>query len=260
MYIGPSLSRLKLALSLVLLSLGWTAAANALTLQQQIDALPSTGGQINLPCGSVSDTAVVNVKGNVSIIGSGACTSIPPIKNNTGGRIYNVLIENLQVDVNLIPDTNAYYGIDFRDVSTSHVRNVWITDSGASHNRLLIGVLLYTTGTGGCFYNSLENVSADAYGVGSAGVEIDFGANQNTIIGGILSGETGLKINSSDGTTVIGTSLEQRTYAMSWCRNWVPSASAVPGTTLQGVRCELSGYGPVWYTGCIGGSSSCLAP
>lgn len=256
---------MKLGMSVFFVSMMWAAAANALTLQQQINALPSSGGTINLPCGNVSDTTVVSVRTGVTIIGSGTCTFIPPIANTTGGRIYSVRIENLQIDVNLIPGSSAYYGVDFRDVSLSEIRNVWIADNGAAHNRLLIGVLLYTTATGGCLYNTLENISVDAYGVGSSGVEIDGtgtsnGANQNTILGGILSGESGLKVNNSNGTTVIGTSLESRTYSMAYCRNWVPSASAVPGTTLQGVRCELPSYGPVWYTGCVGGSSYCLAP
>ena len=80
-------------------------------------------------------------------------------------------------------------------------------------------------------------------------MEIDSGANQNTIVGGILSGESGITIQqtpSPNGTNVVATSLEQRTYPMSWCKNLLGSP---PGTFFHGVRCEQAAFGPVWYDG-----------
>lgn len=255
--------RLTISAFLAATVLSSTAGAQAQTLQQQINALPQSGGVVDLMKNGcpyrAPDSKVVQIRSNVAIVGAGPCTVIPPIANATGGRIHNVRIENLLIDVALIPGTARHYGVDFRDASTSVVRNVLITDSSTSnHNRLWVGVLLYSTPTGGCFYNTLDHISADAGGAGSAGVEIYNGANQNVIVGGVLSGESGVKIINSNGTSIVGTSLEERSYKeMVWCRNWV---GEVIGTTLQGVRCETATYGPVWYTGCIGGSGYCLPP
>lgn len=173
------------------------------SLQAQIDALPNVGGEIKLPCGDYTNgdtVAQVFLPSDVALVGSGACTVVPPItaKNNTV-RKYRLRIENLTVKGT---STNNYIGIDFRNVSASRVRNVVIEN-------VQYGVLLYLD----AYYNVIEDAIID---IKSQCFQIVDGANENIIRGGKCQHESGQRVLSSIGmwvrnansVKVFGTSFE----------------------------------------------------
>jgi len=168
------------------------------TVQSQINALPPAGGEVKLGCGTFNEPAI-ELRDDVALIGSGACTVVPRITvaNNTI-RHYRIRIENLLVDGAI--DGSQYIGVDLRNVSLARVRNVQVTN-------VQTGVLLYQT----AYYNVLEDLfveaSVDCF-------EIVDGANENIVRGGKCQSAsatkvgTGLWVRSADDVKVFGTSFE----------------------------------------------------
>jgi hypothetical protein len=168
------------------------------TIQSQINALPPAGGEVKLGCGTFNEPAI-QLRDDVALIGSGACTVVPRITvaNNTS-RHYRIRIENLLVDGAI--DGSQYIGIDLRNVSLARVRNVQIQN-------VQTGVLLYQI----AYYNVLEDLiviaTVDCF-------EIVDGANENILRGGkcqspdVTRVGTGLWIRDANSVKVFGTSFE----------------------------------------------------
>ena|SRR5688572_5897648 len=204
--------------SIIILSALTLFAGNALAgIQTQIDALPSTGGEIKLGCGIFNEPAIA-LRDDVALVGSGACTVVPTITvaNNTTRR-YRVRIENLMVDGSI--DGTQYIGIDLRNVSLGRVRNVQIKN-------VQTGVLLYQT----AYYNTLEDLIIDAT---TDCYEILDGANENILRGGRCG---------NGGTTRLGIGM------------WVRNAGDVKvfGTSFEnlnvGVKLDTGAYGTALYS------------
>lgn len=181
----------------------------------ELQDLVEQGGELRLPCGTYTGITL-EIKQAVSIIGSGPCTVIPPIRGSDETRYYRVNIQNLTVDGAL--DEHNLIGIDFRNISASRVTNVAITNVD-------YGVLLYKQS----YYNTLEdlmiNAKLECY-------EIVDVANENTLRGGrCLGGGTGMGmyILDSNNTKVFGTSFENLDIGL--------SLNAL-GTSVYSIRLE----------------------
>lgn len=170
-------------------------------LQDQITLLKTKGGEVKLPCGTFNEPHVT-IYSNVALVGSGPCTVIPPVVSNAEKtlRKYSIRIENLTVDGDLDGAGKGYIGIDFRNVSTSRVRNVQIKNVD-------YGFLLYES----AYYNVFEDAIIDAR---LQCFQIIDGANENIIRGGRcqnalgLKSGTGLLLRNVDDIKVFGTSFE----------------------------------------------------
>lgn len=161
-----------------------------MSIQALIDALPPTGGIINLPVGNFSAEPRLNMRDNVILQGQGPGTIIPPVKGDGEARNYGFGLRDLIVD----GVSNTGYGIDWRNVSNGNIRNV-IT------RNCTYGLLLVYS----AFYNVIEGLFANA---SVCGVEVYGGANQNTFIGGKFSAPKGINIQSCNGTSLTGVALE----------------------------------------------------
>jgi hypothetical protein len=177
----------------------WVVASVAHSgIQDQINALPSIGGEIKLGCGTFNEPPIA-LRDDVALIGSGACTVVPRITvANNSSRHYRVRIENLMVDGAI--DNSHYIGIDLRNVSLARVRNVQIRN-------VQTGVLLYKD----AYYNVLEDLIVDAT---VDCFEVIDGANENILRGGKCQSAsatrvgTGLWVRNADDVKVFGTSFE----------------------------------------------------
>ncbi|HKA45267.1 MAG TPA: hypothetical protein VKF40_24995 [Burkholderiales bacterium] len=162
-------------------------------------------GLMQLPCGSYPGFMLL--EDGAVLRGSGICTVIGGVAGvrNSTTRQYRFRVEDLMIDGAL---ANGYIGIDFRNVSHSVVKNVWII-------HVLTGVFVYNL----ALYNAFENVTISLspdpeFAGGIDGYEIirgpDSGANQTTIIGGAVGGPApiGVYQRGSDFLTIIGTAFE----------------------------------------------------
>lgn len=155
---------------LVFLSMLWSIPASAGFLQDALDALPSSGGVVELPCGTFDENgALVLMNDNVTIRGSGPCTVIPQVTGvrNSWDRQYSLRVESLIVDGNL---SNGYIGIDFRNVTGARIRDVSV--------RNVVTAIFFS---GDALYNLVED---SFLGASSTCLEILNGANENTVRGG----------------------------------------------------------------------------
>ena len=176
------------------------------TLQDQINAVASTGGEVKLPCGLFQGTTVV-MPSNVALVGSGPCTVVPSISTQAtpAARKYGIRIENLTIDGSI--DGNQYIGVDLRNTSVSRVRNV-------SVRNVQYGVLLYQSS----FYNSLEDLVIDAT---VQCFQIIDGANENTVRGGRCQHASAQKIGTGawmrnvNSVKIFGTSFENLNVGIS---------------------------------------------
>lgn len=217
---------------------GAPALAQSLTLQQQIDAAEAAGGgMIILPCGSFGNNgAPIAQPSSVIIQGSGPCTKIAAVTTKYPGvRTYYQSLRDLQIDPSLA--LTRYIAIDYRNVTQAFLMNVVVTCPTPA-DTFQTGLLLAYTSQYGMGINNYICASNDA-------VELYSAANQNTFVGGKLSGPIGFNIINSNGNVGVGVSLEQGP-AMTFV-NRIGSNSI--GTFMLGVRTETSSFGPVWLNG-----------
>lgn len=184
-------------------------------------------GLVTLPCGNFP--GLMLLEDGAVLRGSGMCTVIGGVAGvrNSTTRQYRFRVEDLMIDGAL---ADKYIGIDFRNVSHSVVKNVWIGHAST-------GVLLYNM----ALYNAFENVTISLspdpeFSGGIDGYEIirgpDSGANQTTIIGGAVGGPApiGVYHRGSDYLTIVGTAFE----GVNTCFDQQGSSD----TSLVGVRCD----------------------
>lgn len=182
-------------LSALLFSLFLALPVRAMDVQAAIDALPPGGGIVNIPCGYHGNTPLT-LKSGVTLQGTNRhCTVIPAIQA-VPDRVYNVIIRDLSIHGGLVPSGQPpkAYAMDVRKFTTSHFENLHVY--GSDYGVVMVGP---------AYYNMFENVTVTA---NITAVELSGGANQNTFIGGKWSAPTGLAIYSVNGTTIIGTALE----------------------------------------------------
>lgn len=196
-------------------------------IQAAIDAVALNGGGIvTIPAGSHPNNGQpLHVKQGVILQGAGKLvTFIPPIRNQTGGRIDGVGVRDLTLDGRLAP---GCYAANWNEISRGDMRqvNLWY----APHGLVVIGP---------SYYNVFDGLN-----IVTTGTALEFydGANQNTVVGGAFDGSKCLSVIDSNGNSLHGSSLESGN----------PSAvfytlSGDAGTTcFHGVRTERPGYGPV---------------
>lgn len=195
------------------------------TIQEQIDCLGANGGKVCLPPGDFRNEGQIILRPNVMLIGSGAATIIAGVRPyDFNARQYWNSLQDLHVVGT--PNCN-YIGIDFRRVSCSSVKNVFVTG-------FQTGVLLAYA----AYFNLLENVFTDC---AVDGIELYDGANQNTILNCKPSAPIAIQIISTNGTTIIGGSGEGATPG-----NFIKQSGGSAGTAVRGFRGESAGWGPVW--------------
>jgi hypothetical protein len=171
--------------------------------QAAVDALRETGGIVAIPCGRHVLPAPLRLWGKVTIQGHGPCTVL---EGPAGQNIIETATPNDRQHYIAVRDlwlvgggAGSYIGIDFRNVSRSHVRNVQVEN-------VRVGVLLYLT----AYYNVLEDVAVTE--VGEAAFEILDGANENTVRGGrVDTAGYGLWVRNVSNAQVYGTSFENIT-------------------------------------------------
>ena len=194
-------------------------------IQAAIDALPSSGGIINIPLG-YHPGAPLNLKSGVILQGSGKQgTVIPPIAARSQ-RMYGCGLRDVAINGALAPGS---YGIDWRlmtdgDISAVHIYNV------------AYGLVM----TGAAYYNVIQRLTVDAT---DTAVELSGGANQNTFIGGKWSAPKGVVIMGCNGTTILGASLEAPINNMVF-----KQISGDDGSTCaRGVRMEDSNHSSTYW-------------
>ena len=215
-----------------------SAPAKALDIQAAIDALPSTGGVVEIPCGTHGNSGDrLTLKTNVVLRGEEVgCVKIPPVQYNVSGvRAWNVVIEDVTIDGSLASNLGSTrIGIDLREMTRANVRNVEILN--VSHC-----IVLARFGT---YYNSFYDVMC-AYT--NTGIEISEGANQNYFWGGNFGSSTanaiGIGIYTANGNVIMGTSLESSTTN----QGIVLTGDALNYTTAAGVRIEATNWGTTIY-------------
>jgi hypothetical protein len=203
------------------------AKAHALDIQAAIDALPPQGGVVQIPEGDHPGPAIT-LRSNVALIcANKGTTKIPPIADSPI-RIYNVVIRDCIITGALNSEGKAY-GADLRRVTNGHFENIHIT--GFAYGIVMLGE---------AYYNLFENITISA---SNTAVSLSGGANQNTFVGGKWSAPLMLQILQTNGTTVIGTSLETGDPGAVF-RQIVGDNGT---TSARGVRQEKPGYGPVMW-------------
>jgi polygalacturonase len=196
-----------------------------LNIQAAIDALPINGGKVSIPEGYHPGSPLL-MRSGVILEGSGHTnTVIPPIAASQT-RIEGLGLRDLSVNGAFAPGA---YGIDWRNVSTSDIRQVTVYS-------VAYGLIM----TGPSYYNHFTGLYVDA---SNTAVELSAGANQNTFIGGKWSAPQGLAIYSCNGTTLIGTSLEAPIQNMVFKTIVGDDGS----TSARGVRMEDANHSSVYW-------------
>lgn len=197
-------------------------------IQAAIDALPASGGVVNIPAGDhrPDSPPAILLRSNVRLEGVGMNLSVIPRISGASGRIYNAGLSNLKVEC------SGGYAIDWRAVTSGRLSNV-----------ISLGGQYGLLGLNNCYYNLFENVFIDATGTG---VEFSGNCNQNTFIGGKISAPIMIKeISGCNGNTWVGTSMEigLPSSQIIW---WQKLSGGGLGSRMVNVRRECSDYGPDW--------------
>lgn len=207
-----------------------------MTIQEQLDAVSATGGgKVHVPAGDYRSQGRILIPSNVELIGSGpACTTIKSVGTKqptvtADGRRYWIGIEGFCVYGDNGEGTDGYIGVDFRQVSTSYARRLYIV--GFKTGLLLSGA--------GCYYNLIDSVFTDC---SVDGIELYNAANQNTILNCKPSAPISIYIMDSNGTTIIGGSGEGTATQ----GNFIKQSGETTGTAVKGFRGESTNFGPVW--------------
>jgi len=193
---------------------------HVLTLQTAVDALPSEGGTIDLPCGTYG--AVTISTSNVKLVGSGSCTVITAPASGSNGIVTvtngaaNTSISNLQIQGQAVDQTTiqrcvyltggstrtTIQQVIFAGTITSNGCNIQVhSDSTSSGNVIENNMLTQAIGTssGGGYgvlvENSSDNTITDNVSIQSATqgrhhVYISAGSSYNIVTNNQLSGGT----------------------------------------------------------------------
>ncbi len=218
------------AVCTALLVIAVTAPASAQScaagsvIQTQLNALVSTGGKIDLPCGCWTLSTTLTMPTHTTIQGRGTCTVLyaPPggtaINGDYNTRKYGLAVRDLLIDGRPSGATqDGYIGVDFRNVSSGKIRDVYIQN-------FQTGVLVWATplppgslpGTpeNGAYYNVIEDVHISA---SVSGIELLSGANDTIVRGGKVSSlgppgpatmHTGIWIRDNSNVKIDGVAIE----------------------------------------------------
>ena len=188
-------------------------------VQAELDALPSEGGVVELPCGIFDEGgAIIEMPSNVILRGAGPCTVVPPIvARDNHLRQYNLRIESLTIDGAL---ADLYIGLDWRNVSWATARDVWIMNVDT-------GVLVYLD----ALYNVLDRVWIVAEVDCLEILEI---GNETKWLGGKCDGaDLGIWVRGANNVTI-------RDVAVENVETCVRLSAGAVSVSLIDLRCEAA--------------------
>jgi hypothetical protein len=223
------------------------------SIQQQLDAVASTGGEVSLGCGCWILTQTLTMPSYTILEGQGRCTVLYIAGHGTGilgsyeKRNYGLVVRDLAIDGKAPGATKSgYIAIDFRNVSAGRVRDVYI-------DNVETGVLITATFPGsGAYYNVIEDAMINA---SVDGIEILTGGNENIIRGGKIQSigvpgqptmKTGIWLNDVTNVKISGTSIEglcRSDTVDSPCSRGIRVGPSAVSTKIDGVRVERADIG-----------------
>ncbi len=111
------------------------------TIQAAINDLPAGGGEVYIPRGTYTPTAVTTIPSNVWVRGSGWGTIIQPTGNfdafqNAGGAAGNTNLRVSDLKIDCTNQTSSGRGIYFQKVTSFTLTNLWIINARS------IGILM----------------------------------------------------------------------------------------------------------------------